>query len=833
MRDTGARRPPGDPPDPGGARTMDELVACLRALRGWAGLSEREVHRRVSRARAARGIPEVPSYDTVHRCFQQGRARLNVDLVEDIARALVGNEAAAGRWRGAHARIVGAVAGSGVVTVADAPPADLPAFSGRRDALRALLGGGGSPAGLRVIEGMAGVGKTALAARAAHLLRRQGGFEATLWVDLNGYAPDLPPADPLAVLDASLRRLGMSADRVRLLTPQARAREFHRRLAGRRVLLVLDNAGDEEQVRPLLPEGPGCLTLVTSRRSLPGLPGALRLRLDVFSPGEAMELLRRTAGADRVDTDPGTAARIAESVGHLPLALGVVAGRIGGRFGWTLADHLEQLLGHRDRLRSEDSVELALRLSYESLAPGCRRLFRVLALGPRPDLDVYAAAALADDDPAGVRARLETLLAANLLREPVPGRYAFHDLVRIYATAQAHEHDPAHARRAALARLLDHDRHAASLAMDHFAPYERHHRPPPGTPGTVLPPLLTDRRSATAWLDAERAGLVATALHAAEHGRPDHTGKMSAILFRYLDVGGHYQEAEALHTRADLTPDPHDRAQALARLGAVRWRVGRDLDAIEDFQQALAAFRSVGDRVGEGWVLGNTGEVLQHVGRLSEAREHFGQALGIARQLRARREEDGKLGDRGVMYEPLGRYPKQFTHPREALEMGREILGIARRIGDRVSEGQVLGSLGSILRQDGRPAQALNHLRQALTIARGIGHHVAEVALLNELGATLRALPGDGRWARAARYYREAAARAGELGDRYEGARAHEGLGHCRSAAGDAPGARAAWRRAHALFAELGTPEAEAVARRLASLDAADVPLPEYRDEPG
>ncbi|UCM90592.1 tetratricopeptide repeat protein [Streptomyces marincola] len=820
MRDAEGVRGPAGPPDPGSARSMDELVACLRALRGWAGASEREVHRRVTRARRARGVPEVPSYDTVHRCFQPGRARLNVDLVEDIVRALVGGDAA-GRWRGAHARIVGAVTGAGVVTVADVPPTDLPSFSGRRTELDLLLGdgppAGGAGARLRVVEGMAGVGKTALVARAAHVLRRSGRFDLTLWADLNGYAPDLPPADPFAVLDAALRRLGMSADRVRLLNGPERSREFRRRLAGRRALVVLDNAGDEEQVRPLLPEGPGCLTLVTSRHSLAGLPGARRLRLDVFSPSDAMELLRRTAGPERVSADPGTAARIAEAVGHLPLALGVVAGRIAGRSGWTLADHLEQLHDRRDRLRCEDGVELALRLSYDSLGPACRRAFRLLALGPRPDLDAFAAAALIGEPPSEVGPLLRTLLAANLLREPAPGRFAFHDLVRVYAAAQAHEHDPAHARRAALARLYDYDRHAASLAMDRFAPYERHHRPPPGPPAAAVP-AVPDRGAATRWLDTERAGLVATALFAADHGRPDHTGKMSALLFRYLDVGGHYQDAEALHTRAEETPDPHDRAQALARLGAVRWRLGRDLEAIEDFGRALAAFREIGDRVGAGWVLGNTGEIHQYLGNTAEAREHFGQALAIALELRERHEEDDKLGDRGVMYEPLGRYPKRYAHPREALEMGRELLGVARRIGDRVSEGQVLGSMGSILRQDGRPAEALDHLRQALTIARGIGHHVAEVALLNELGATWRALDGDETAGRALDSYRDAAARAHELGDRYERARAHDGLGHCLLAAGDERAARGEWARAHALFTELGTPEADAVAQRLGPL---------------
>ncbi|RKN08168.1 tetratricopeptide repeat protein [Streptomyces radicis] len=809
----------GAPPEPDGARTVDDLVCRLRELRAWAGVSEREVHRRVGRARAARGVPETPAYDTVHRCFRPGRRRLDADLLADVAEALVDGGAA--RWRAAYARVVGASAGAGVVTVAGAPPDDLPGFTGRAAELEALLAPGADPR-VTVVEGMAGVGKTTLAVRAVHLLLRRERYGAVLWVNLHGHAPDLPPAAPEAVLEGFLRRLGMSADRIRLLNGADRAREFRRRTAGLRALVVLDDAGPAAQVAPLLP-GEGCRTLVTSRHRLTGLTGAARLPLEVFSPRESLDLLRRTAGAERVDADPATAALIADSVGHLPLALGVVASRVKERFGWTLADHLELLTGHRTRLRCEDSVELALRLSYESLTPDCRRLFRLLACHPGPEVDPWAAAALTGTDRATAATGLATLHAAHLLRQPAPHRYEFHDLVRVYATARAHEQEPAHARRAAFDRLLSYHRHAAARAMDAFAPYERHRRPAPG-PGRPELPAPPDRRAAAAWLESELDGLIAAAVAAAERGGTDHPGVLSGLLARYLDTAGHYPEAEALHGLAARDPDPATRAVALARLGAVHWRLGRYPRAAASFGEALTGFRALGDRVGEGWVLGNLGEVLQHQGRYPEARDHYNAALAIARELAAADGGRERLGAHGVLYEPLGRYVKRFVTDAEALAMNREVLAIARTVGDRVSEANVLGSMGSIQRRTGRYPAAMAAIRRALDVVREIGHHSAEVALLNELGTARRVSGGAARAREALECHRLAADRAAELGDRYEQARALEETGHCHRLLAEPGAARAAWRRALELFGELGTPEAAELAARLA-----DDPAPACR----
>ncbi|MEU8351345.1 NB-ARC domain-containing protein [Streptomyces sp. NPDC048845] len=623
---------------------------------------------------------------------------------------------------------------------------------------------------------MAGVGKTTLAVHAAHRLRRQHRLDTVLWVNLRGYAADAPPADPAAVLEGFLRRLGMSPDRIRLLDTPSRAREFRSRLSGRRTLVVLDNAVDEDQVRHLLPGPRSALTLVTSRHAMSGLAEARRLRLDVFTPGEALQLLREMTGADRIDTDLATAGQIADSVGHLPLALGVVASRIRSSHGWTLADHLERLRGHRSQLKFDDRVELALGLSYEGLAEDCRRVFRLLSLHPGQDTDAYAAAALAGSGLETTRRHLGTLLAANLLRRPAPGRYEFHDLVRIYATGRAHDEDPGQARRAAFTRLVEHYWDTAARAMDRYAPHEAPHGRPAGTAGgadparagaagdTIAPgggaarggesldggvrgegardggapggaqrragaagdpptahdpdargpatrdpapapvpaaapvpsaaaaadargllpeqgapaPVLPDRSAATAWLAAEWAGLIATAASAADHGDPRHAGRLSAILFRYLDTCGHYKEAEVLHTHGARTPDPDDRAWALTNLGLTYWRLGRCPDTLDALGRALEQYRVIGDRIGECRSLGCIGEVHQFLGHRAETGEHFTAALATARAVADAHGSSAagpaRTGRRAVLYEPLGRYEKVYEQPEQIIALGLELL---------------------------------------------------------------------------------------------------------------------------------------------------------------
>lgn len=858
------------PGDPLGARTLDELVVRLRELRAWAGLSEREVHRRVVRLRRGRGVPELPAFNTVHRCFQLGRSRLEAELLADVVRVLAGDEAAA-RWRAAHARIVcarDAAERTSVVTVSGELPEDVSRFVGRRAELRRLLhpgadgdgagaagaalGAGAVPAagvgaagaasaagvpgrgyGTWLIDGMAGVGKTTLAVHAAHRLCRRERYPVVLWADLSGCARDLPPADPHAVLDAFLRRLGVSASVLRRLDPPGRAREFRARLAATRALLVLDNVAGAEQLRPLLPGVPSCLTLVTSRRRIAAPPGARRLHLEVFSPADALELLRRSVGAHVVDPASRTAARIADAVGHLPLALDVVAGRIGNSAGWTLSDHLERLTdGHGAAL--VDQVGAALQLSYEGLPADCRALFRLLALPPGPHLDAYAAAALTGTDPVTAGRRLELLAAANLLRRQEAGRYTLHDLVRLHAAERGHDDDPPRTRRAARNRLFDYYHRAADAAMRRYAPYEyRNHAGGPapradgtapradgGTPpraaGGAPPPAVprpADWRAALAWLDAERPNLVAAALRGGEDGRPELAGRLSVILHRYLSLGGHYQETEAILAHACRTPVLADRAQALAQLGTVAVRRGRHSEAVTRFRSALAVFRRIDDPVGEGWMRGNLAVALHYVGAFREAGTHLEAALRSLRALRAVPDLAARLvGEHGIRYEPLAQPPPSARNDGQVLDIARNALFVARRIEDRISECNALTNVAQLIWQEGRRTEAVAHHEESVTITRAIGYRHGEVHALNELGAALR---GMGCSRRALRCHRDAAALAAEIGDAYQEARAYDGMGRCHHAADDAEAARGCWERALSRFTLLGAPEAAAVAGRL------------------
>ena len=255
-----------------------------------------------------------------------------------------------------------------------------------------------------------------------------------------------PPADPAAVLDSFLRLLGVPGQQI----PHdlaARSSLYRERLAGRRALVMLDNAADEGQVEPLLPAGTGCLTLVTSRRSLSGLRSARHLPMDVFSPGEAVEFLRRAVPDIPMGDDPDALARVAHRCGCLPLALGLVTGHMRTKPSWTVTDHADRLdERHRDR-RLDTDVELALSLSYQHLPADRRRLLRLLSLHPGHDIDTYAAAALAGTDRETAELHLHQLAADHLPQRTKPGRFVFHDLVRAYASSRASDEDRPRERR--------------------------------------------------------------------------------------------------------------------------------------------------------------------------------------------------------------------------------------------------------------------------------------------------------------------------------------------------------------------------------------------------
>ncbi|MBL7253122.1 ATP-binding protein [Paractinoplanes lichenicola] len=621
-------------------------------------------------------------------------------------------------------------------------PADVAHFMGREDALRAmdLHSGrhGGPPAGISVVTGTAGVGKTALARRWAH--RSRARFpDGQLFVDLRGYS-DGAPADPLDVLGTLLRALGLPADRVPAALEEAAA-AYRTRLADRRMLVVLDNARSADQVRPLLPGSASCHVVVTSRDSLAGLvavEGARPVTLGPLTAAQAGRLLAGLLGEDTVRAEPEAARRLAEICAYLPLALRIVCARPSA----SLAERVAALDGG-DRLAALElpgderaGVAAAIRHSYDALPPAARRLFRLLGTARVHDFTEAAFPGLG------------TLAAAGLLEERRPGRFALHDLLRDYAARL-----PEPERDAERARLLDwyltRARAATRLLYPHIWQMA------PADPAS-------DREEALRWLDDERANLVAVA------GTGPHAWLLADALRGYLWHGDHHTEWRAL-TQAGLAaaerhgdqfaqavmarglaqlaterraPDAIEQqlralelcrrcgwregeAQTLGGLGRSYSEIGRPAVAVSYLEQALEITEAIGAVAGTAATLGNLGIVVVELGQLARAAELHGRALQLFRAMDARPAVANALNNLATALWSLGRADEARTLLEEALTLTREA-------GDGGSEAYALGVLARI---ETDPDRALRHARDALVLVQVAGDERQQAEMLCELGA--------------------------------------------------------------------------------------------------
>jgi tetratricopeptide (TPR) repeat protein len=682
-------------------------------------------------------------------------------------------------------------------------PFDTAGFTGRGAELDRLLAMVDDPGGAVVIcavDGMAGIGKTALAVHAAHRLTDHFP-DGTLFLDLHGYTESVTPVPPGRALQRLLLAIGVPGERIPAEVDD-QAALWRTRLAGKRMLIVLDNARTADQVRPLLPATPGCLVLVTSRRRLVALDDARSLSIDVLPDADAAALFARVAGADRVAGHPDAVEEVVARCGRLPLAVRIAAARLRARPTWTVRDLADQL-GDRaaviDRLDDgERSVLAALALSVDDLDADRQRVFRRLSLHPGTDVDPGAAAALDGADPGWAAEVLEGLIDAHLLIQAVPGRYLFHDLVRDYAAHLTATAEPEPVRRECRRRLFDHyaGRTAAAMAALHLA--EPGSRPPASAFPTT--------KAALSWLDAERANIVAVSTAAAtEH--PEATIRLSALLNRYLNYAGHHEQALILHGLAlDAAGDPAVRAEALRRLGTVLRIQGRDDAAKAHFDEALTLHTSLGDRAGQARVLIGLGllhlgsgsydeaadaltralvierevgnpsaradvaDVLAMVrerqGRDDDAVEHFGVALRLYRSLGDHIGEAGALDGLGCIASRQGRHT-------DAVGLHHQAIKIHQMYGNRHGEGDAICDLGLDLRRSGDVAGAIDRHEQALAIYTSINYPRGEVEARNGLGEAYLAA---GRTGPAEREHRRALALAIEIGDRYEQARARAGL---------------------------------------------------------
>jgi tetratricopeptide (TPR) repeat protein len=707
---------------------------------------------------------------------------------------------------------VGVPARGAVPQVPRQLPAAVPGFTGRAAELETLTrtldqAGVGAPGTVVIsaIGGTAGVGKTALAVHWAHQVA--GRFpDGQLYANLRGYDPaqPVPTADALA---GFLLALGVPGQDIPAEEDE-RATRYRSLLADKQVLVVLDNAGSADQVRPLLPGMAACAVVVTSRDTLAGLvarDGAARLDLDVLPLEEAVALLRTLIGA-RVDAEPAAAAELADQCCRLPLALRVAAELAASRPATSLAALTGELADLRTRLNLLDAggdpgteVRAVFSWSYRRLGAEDARTFRLLGLHPGPDLEPYAAAALTGATVPQARQALDVLTRAHLIQPAAPGRHGMHDLLRGYARELPATLDGDQEQHAALTRLFDHYLHTAAAAMDTLYPAEHHRRPRIPRPTTPVP-SLADPAAARDWLDRERPALVAAARHTAAHGWPGHVTQLAAILPRYLFNGGHYPEAitifgHALGT-ARRTGDRIAEATALIQTGIVDREQGRLQEAADHYRQALTLFRKTGGRTGEARALANMGLAETDLGRCEHAARHEQEAVTIYRNIGDRFGEARALGYLGLARERQGRYREAASHYRQALDLSREI-------GDRDGEAWALARLGVVDLRLGRYEPAAGYLQQALDLFRAMGNRGGEAEALVRLGEVDQGL---GCYEQAADNFERALARLREIGDRVLGADALNGLGEVLCRAGDSGNARAHHAAALRLASEADAP---------------------------
>jgi len=674
-----------------------------------------------------------------------------------------------------------AVAGTGTGAAIVRAPAQLPLDArdvvGREAELAILdelLARDGSPKAIPVLSGTAGVGKTTVAVHWAHRVAAEFP-DGQLYVNLRGYDAGGIATDPAEAVRGFLDALGVPPHGVPVGLP-AQAALYRSLLAGKRVLILLDNARDAEQVRPLLPGGPGCLAVVTSRDQLTPLiaaEGAVPLALGVLSPDRAEDLLTRRLGRSRVQSDPPALEQIITRCAGVPLALAIASARIAVRPDFPLSVFAGELadLGGLDALHGGDAgtdLRSLFSWSCRTLNPDAVGLFRLLGLHPGPDITEAAAASLGAIPVDRVRRLLADLCRASLLTEHAPGRYTFHDLLRAYAAELADTEEDRDTRNAAMRRVLDHYLHSAHAAESQIGPRMTALRPEPPAEGVVVLAPGT-HREALAWFTAERRVLVSAVGHAYVAGFDWHAWRLAHACTSFLhrrnlwsDLAEIQQTALAAAAR---TGDVAGRAHALRGLGLADRGTGDFAGARGRLLAALELFGQVADRGGQAlshqslaWIAGMAGEDRV-------ALEQSEAALRLCRSVDDPAGEAVALNDVGWYHARLGAYE-------EALACCETALALLRKLGDEYGQAHTWDSLGYIHRHLGRQEDAIACYRKALRLFRRAGDLYSEATGLTYLG------------------------------DVYE-------------AAGDMRAASETWRRALGALDELGHPDAAGVRSRL------------------
>jgi DNA-binding SARP family transcriptional activator len=622
-------------------------------------------------------------------------------------------------------------------------PADVPDFTGRDAPLNRLRGlvaearSRDNPAvTIAVVAGAPGLGKTALAVHAAHGLRHDFP-DGQLYVRLLGGSEH--PVPPDEVLARFLRDLGVDGARVPV-DAEERAAMYRTRLAERQMLIVLDDARDAAQIRPLLPGSGSCAVIVTSRHRLYDLVGAQLVDLDVLNEREAAELFTRIIGAERADAEPGAVRDVLAVCAGLPLAIRIAGARLTARRGWsvrTLADRLADQRRRMDELAAGDlAVRAAFQVSFDALhRPASRngldpsRVFRLLGVWQGPSIGLQAATALTGEPEDRVADALEVLVDANLLESPSPDRYRLHDLLRVYAAERAEADETPQAVEEAVRRLLGWYLRTADAAASVVSPHSSRVPLEPAEPGYKSVSFDTAER-ALDWCDEERANLVAATRQAAASGMHEIAWKLPVAAMVCFDFHGYRTEWITTHQIALASArelgDRRAEVWILNNLGMVLSQQ-RDDGAIGYFEQAMAIHRETGDRLGQAQATNNLAFHYRLLGRHEEAAATLLDALDLYRQVGHRYGESIALCNLGEAYLELGRYD-------DAIARSREALAVIREIGSARLEGYALYNLGRVDLDLGRTVEGAGQLERALGLHRSAGDRYGEAQDLQYLG---------------------------------------------------------------------------------------------------
>jgi tetratricopeptide (TPR) repeat protein len=662
-------------------------------------------------------------------------------------------------------------------------PASVRHFTGRIDELASLSGlldsaAAGRTVVISAIYGTAGIGKTALAVFWAHQVA-QWFPDGQLYVNLRGFDPTGSPVSPAAAIRGFLDAFAVPVERIPP-SLEAQTALYRSLLAKRRVLVVLDNARNVDQVRSLLPGSPNCLVVVTSRSRLTGLivtEGAAALPLELLTPDVAGELLARHLGAERIADEPEAVSELIKLCARLPLALAITGARASEHPDFPLALLVAQLRGERGRLDALDggdpttNVRAVFSLSYRYLSTGAARMFRLLGVHPGPDISLPAAASLAGVPRQQAREVLVELARSRMITEHAPGRFMFHDLLRAYATDHGWSADGDTERLAAVHRVLDHYLHSAHTAALLLHPIRSPLTLAPAQPD-VAPENLADDGQARAWFEAEHPVLLAAITQAVDTEFDVHAWQLPWALATFLDRQGYWQEWAATQ------------------------------------RTALAAARRLGDLAGEACVHRLLGRAYLRLGSAEEARVHLGHSCDCYQQLGDHIGQALAYYDLASAFGRLGRDDEALDHVRQAFEL-------YQAAGHPVGQTRALSAIGWYHAQLGDHRQALTCCEQAITLCRELGDRLCEAGTWDSLGYAHQHL-GDHDQAFAC--YRRAADLWQEFGNRYHQAVTLTHIGDNHHTVGDHDAAYQAWQQALAILDDLQHTDADQVRAKLHQL---------------